>query len=277
VGGSLERVFVDMGKEVRAGQVLAVIDSTELFQQVQQTAATYYNARINYQRSKELLEKKLVAQQELDNNEALMKVASANYETAKTRLGYARMIAPFPGIITKRYLDAGSAVTANVTPLFTLMDLRTVRVFINVLEQDIPQVTLEKTAVVTVDAYPGKKFSGMVTRLSQAVDPATRTMPVEIQMENHNQVLKPGMFCDVTLAMAQHENAVTVPTQAIMKDGKGTHVFVLNGTMARRVAIIGGLERDGRTEILSGLSGLESLITTGQQFVRDGAPVTVQQ
>jgi membrane fusion protein (multidrug efflux system) len=276
VSGNLERVYVDMGARVRRDQPLALIDTTELRQQYQQAAATYENARINYQRTKELSEQNLVAKQDIDNAEASMKVARANYELAATRLGYANITAPFAGYITRRYLDPGALVTPNNTTLFMLMDLDAMKVIVNVLEKDIPLIKLGKKATVTVDAFPGKEFSGMVTRFSQAVDLSTRTMAVEIDVPNAEHLLKPGMFANVTLVVDEHPNALTVPTQAVLKDDAGNFLYIASNDTARRVPVKIGAEQNGRTEILSGLTGSESVITTGQQFVKADGPISIQ-
>ncbi len=136
VPGNLERIYADMGSKVYTGQLLATIDSTELYQQYQQTNATYQNARIIYERVQLLIEKNLSSKQELDNADATMKVARANFEAAATRLSYARIVAPFSGIITKRFLDPGALVTANSATLFTLMNLDQVKVIVNVPESE---------------------------------------------------------------------------------------------------------------------------------------------
>ncbi|MDE3058331.1 MAG: efflux RND transporter periplasmic adaptor subunit [Bacteroidota bacterium] len=284
VSGNLERVLVDMGSRVRRNQLLAVIDPTELYQQVQQTAATYANARIIYRRNEELLKQNLIAKQDRDNAEAAMKVALANYENAKTKLGYTRITAPFSGFITKRYLDPGALVTGNNSTLFSLMDLSSVKVIVNVLEKDIPLISPGKKAIVAVDAFPGKNYDGTISRLSEAVDLSTRTMAVEIDIPNEDNSLKPGMFATVTLVVAQHPDAVTVPTYSLMKDNVGQFVFALSSkgspsdsNAAKKIRVKTGIEIGTRTEITSGLTGGETIITTGQQFLHDGSPVTVQQ
>ncbi len=277
VSGNLERIYANMGSEVRRNQLLAVIDSTELYQQVQQTSATYYNARINYTRNKKLYEQNLVAKQDLDNADAQMKVAQANYETARTRLGYARITAPFAGIVTRRFLDEGVLVTTGNSTLFTLMDIDSVKVIVNVLEKDVPQISKGKTAKITVDAFPGKEYTGVITRFSQAIDLSTRTMAIEIGIQNKEHNLKPGMYATVALSLTEHTNAITVPTQTILNDNTGTFVYILQNNTARRIPVQLGIERNSRTEILAGLTGAETIITTGQQFVRDGGTVTVEQ
>jgi RND family efflux transporter MFP subunit len=277
VTGNLERIYADMGSSVKRNQLLAVIDSTELYQQVQQTAATYFNARINYTRNKKLSEQKLIAKQDLDNAEAQMKVAQANYETAKTRLSYARITAPFAGVITKRFLDEGALVATSNATLYTLMDLDSVKIIVNVLEKDVPQITKGKTAKIVVDAFPGKEYEGVITRLSQAIDLSTRTMAIEVGAPNKDHNLKPGMYATVTLTISEHHDAITVPTEVILHDNNGTFVYTLLNNTAKRTPVQLGIEQNSRTEILTGLSGTESVILAGQQLVHDGGAVVLQR
>jgi len=277
VSGNLEKVYVDMGAEVRQGRVLALIDTTELFQQYQQASATFQNAKLTYERTRDLLEQNLVSKQDLDNADATMKVAAAAFETAKTRLGYAWITAPFSGYVTKRYLDQGALVNPNSSTLFTLMDLEMTKVTINVLEKDIPLVTIGKKAVITVDAFPGREFLGSVTRYSEAVDLSTRTMAVEIDIPNRDHMLRPGMFANVSLVVDIHEKALNLPTEAILRDDGGTYVFTANHSVSQKTRITTGIVQDNRTEILSGLDGTEEIITTGQQFCKDSAQVSVQK
>ena len=277
VSGNLERCYVDMGTPVRQNQLLALIDTTELHQQYQQAAATYENARLSYQRTKDLFEQNLIAQQDLDNAEAAKKVSGAAFETAKTRLRYAWITAPFAGTVTRRYLDPGALVTPNSSTLFSLMDLDQMKIIVNVLEKDIPQVTIGKSAVVTVDAFPGKTFPGTVRRLSEAVDPATRTMAIEIDLDNRNHVLKPGMFANVMLIVNERPSAITVPTASLLKDDEGSFVYIVARDSARQIRVRRGVEQGDRTEIESGLGDSSLVISVGQQFVKDRGPVTIQR
>ena len=277
VSGTLEQVNVSLGAWARQGDVLAVIDSTEVFQQAQQSAASYYTARSDFERTKQLFANNLASQQIYDNAEALLKVAQANYELAKARLGYARVTAPFSGYVTRRFLDPGAQATANATSLFTLMDLSTVKLSVDIMEKDVPLVTVGKKAVIEADALPGRKFLGTVSRLGQAIDPSTRTMETEIVVPNDDRLLKPGMYATVTIVLGQRTNAITVPADAVLSDNSGPYVFVLDGKNARRVPVKTGDDRDGRTEITSGLNGSEQVIVTGQQYAKDGGPVTLPQ
>ncbi|HTK81828.1 MAG TPA: efflux RND transporter periplasmic adaptor subunit [Bacteroidota bacterium] len=277
VNGNLEHIYSDMGAFVHENQTLALIDTTVLAQTFQEKSATYTNTTLAFNRANELFGKNLISKQEYDNSEAAMKVAKATYESAKTQLDYSRIIAPFTGYVTKRYLDPGALVTSNNSTLFTLMDLESMKIIINVLEKDIPSITIGKKAVITVDAFPQKEFTGTITRYSQAIDLSTRTMAVEIDIPNTDHQLKPGMFANVTVIVNEKPNALTVPTTSLLKDDKGSFIYVVDSSKARRRNITLGVEQNGRTEIVSGIRGGEKLVTTGQQFVRDGGQVTIQQ
>jgi RND family efflux transporter MFP subunit len=277
VNGTLERTYVEIGTSVRAGQILALIDTTELAQQYSQATATYENSRLLFKRNKDLFEQNLVAKQDLDNAEAALKVAKSLYDAAKTRLGYAYITAPFAGIVTKRYLDAGAVVSQNNATLFTLQDINRLKILINVLEKDIPSISIGRPAAIAVDAFPGKTFAGHVARLSEAVDPSTRTMAVEIDIDNQDHTLKPGMFAEVSLPIQTHANAVTVPSIAIQKDERGPFVFVVERDSSFRNEITPGLEKNGETEILTGLDGSKTIIVSGQQFARNRGPVKIER
>ncbi|MGE5402097.1 MAG: efflux RND transporter periplasmic adaptor subunit [Ignavibacteriales bacterium] len=273
VSGNIEKILVDLGSSVRRNQLLAVIDSTELYQQYQQTAATFYNQKINYERTKQLYDQNLVAKQDLDNADAAMKVAQANFATAQTRLGYARITAPFNGYITKRFLDRGALVQPGSSTIFTIMKNDSVKVIVNVLEKDIPNIARGKQATIKVDAFPGKEFTGAITRVNQAIDMTTRTMETEIDIVNRDFLLKPGMYADVSIFVTKHPDAITIPTPALLNDDKGSYVYLLDSTRAKRAEVKPGLEQNARTEIISGLSGNEDVVTVGQQFLKDGIKV----
>jgi RND family efflux transporter MFP subunit len=276
VYGNLQSVDANIGDYVSADQILARIDTTELLQRYLQAEAGYQNTLGVYNRAKLLMDQNLISKQDFDDAETNMEIAKENFENARTQLDYAKIMAPFPGFITRRYLDPGVLVTSTNAILFTLADLDTIKVIVNVLEKDVPSVTDGMRAVVTVDALPGREFTGAVTRMGETLDLDTRTMPVEIDISNKDHLLKPGMFAVVSIIISSEDNALTLPTQALLKDAKGYYVFSADKGVARRLDVTLGSEQDSRTEILSGVSETDSVITTGQQFIRDGGPITIQ-
>lgn len=273
VSGNVERMYVDIGAFVRRNEVLAIIDSTELFQQYEQALATYNNNKINFNRTKQLFQQNLIARQELDNAEAALKVASANFATAQTRLSYAKIAAPFSGYITKRFLDRGALVQPGSSTLYTIMDIDSVKILVNILEKDIPSIARGKQAIIKVDAFPGRQFEGRISRVNQAIDLTTRTLAIEIVIPNRDGALKPGMYAEVNIIAAQHNDALTVPTQAVMHDEKGNFLYLLDNGKALRADVQTGAEQNGQTEVTTGLSDSASVITVGQQFLKDGINV----
>jgi membrane fusion protein (multidrug efflux system) len=276
VTGTLERVYAELGDKVQQGQRLALVDTTELAQQCQQTYATLYNTRQKYIRTQELVAQNLSAKQDLDQLQADLGVDSAAYETAKIRLSYASITAPFGGYVTRRYLDPGAVLTATSATILTLMDLSDVKIIVPVLEKDVPLVHTGMKADITIDALDGSRFTGTVTRLGQALDLGTRTMSVEIDIPNPDLVLKPGMYATVSLVTHEHPDALTVPTQALLHDDKGTFLYLAAGQTAHRRDVVTGGEKDSRTEIISGLADADTILIAGQQLVRDGGTISIK-
>jgi membrane fusion protein, multidrug efflux system len=276
VSGNLENIFVDIGNFVNQGQLLAVVDSTQLYQTYQQAYATYYNNKIIYERNAELFTQNLIAKQDLDNSEAAMKIAEASYKNSATQLSYSKITAPFSGYITQKYLDRGALIQNNNSIIFTLMKMDVVKVYVYVLEKDLPLISENNKCTVTVDASPDKQFFGKITRKSNSLDLNTRTMTYEIDIPNQNYILKPGMFATVYFLLSEHNNAITIPKDALLKDASDNFVFVVENGKAKRINVVTGLIQDNLVEITGGLNGSEDIITTGQEFAKDNVPVHIQ-
>jgi RND family efflux transporter MFP subunit len=276
VYGNLEAVFVNIGQAVRSGQMLAVIDTTLLAQQYHQAEATFMNDSLQFVRTQTLYTENLGAKADVDNARAAMDVAQATRNDAATQLGYARITAPFSGTITRRLLDPGAVVTAGNATLFTLMDLDSLKVLINVIEKDIPRVTKGQRVQLVVDAYPDRIYTGVVRRSSEAEATDTRTMIVEIDAPNPDHSLKAGMFANVHLILDQRDQALTIPTSAVLRDSTRQWIFAVADSTAHRMTVETGVEQNNRTEIIKGLTGTEKVVVVGQQFVKDGGPVRIQ-
>jgi RND family efflux transporter MFP subunit len=294
VSGNLEEEFVNIGDYVQKGQLLALIDTTIYSQNVGQARGTYMqaeatltNAKITYERNKSLLDQNLIAKQDLDNSETAYKVAQAqeeaaqaNYKNAVTQLSYCKIAATFAGYITRRYFDPGVYVTASAnaqgSTLFTLAEIQKVKIMVNVLESDVQYLGNVSRADVTVDAYPNQVFNGQITRVSQQFDLATRTMPVEVDLDNSQHLLKPGMFANINLVLAQRNNVLILPTQDIMKDDSGNYVYtLLNDSTVRKAYVKIGISQDNENEIMSGLTDSQKIISLGQDLVQNGMKVRV--
>ncbi len=277
VGGNLENVLVQVGDWVQTGQLLAQIDTTEIYQELILFSATYHNIKTILDRNQELAAKNLISTQELDNSRASMEIAQANYEASKLRMRHTSITAPFNGIITERFFDPGALVNANNAVLFTLVDFQTVKVMVDVLEKDIPKIRKGAQAFLTVDAYPGDVFEGVLKRFSESLDVRTRTMNVEVDVPNHDHRLKPGMFGTVHVVLDTHPNAITIPSSIILKDAVGYFLWVVHDGKSLRKNVDVGWNQNERTEILAGLSIKDSIITVGTQSLRDSGSVNISQ
>jgi membrane fusion protein (multidrug efflux system) len=281
VSGLLQTLYTDMGKTVRRDQLIALIDTSEAYQTMKQSEAAYYNAKVTESRTQTLFDKRLASQQDLDNAQATLRSTQATFEANKVLLDYCRVRAPFSGYVTKRWLDPGSVVTSNPivgnsnSTIFTIMDIDTVKIDINVLDRDIAKIPSVKRSMATVDVIPGREYQAFISRSAQAVTTTTRTMPVEILIPNKDQSIKPGEFARVTLVLGENPNAITVPAEAVLRDNAGTYVYVVQDTTAKRKNVTTGVTENGRLEILSGLDGSEQVIVVGQTFVHTNGKVNI--
>jgi membrane fusion protein (multidrug efflux system) len=301
VTGYVQRIYVDRGDHVERGDLLATIRPSELPEQVTQAReqvgqaeAQFRLQKQNADRARDLYGRGLMSKAELDNAEAQLAVATAQHAASlaglgvvSTRLGETSIVAPFSGWVTRRYVDPGALVAPGPTSqnILQLMRIERVRVFVSVLEKDVPSIRKGLHAHVTVDALPGRHFEGEVTRFSPALDPATRTLEVEVQVPNpeepladgngKDRPLKPGMYGHAALRTAVHPHALVLPIDAVVTEEEARSVFVVEGGRAKRVPVVAGFDGGDWLEIVSGLHGDEQVILTGIDLVSDGAPVAV--
>lgn len=294
VTGNIERMYVDIGTAVKQGQVLALIDTTlytqtarQTYSQWKQMEASLENTRATLERTKALLQKNLVSKQEMDNAETAFKVAQANvdaaqavYRNAVTQLAYCRITAPFSGYITKRMLDAGAYVnnvpTAASSTLYTLMDTDTLKIMVSVLERDVHRISGIRSALVQADAVPDSVFHGTVRRVGEAVDLATRTFPVEVDIPNHSNRLKPGMFATTRLVLEEIDSALTVPADAVLNVDEGSFVYTVSpDSLAHKHKVTLGILQNNRAQITEGIADNDRIVIVGQQLLRDGMKVRI--
>lgn len=303
IAGYVERIYVDRGDPVKKGQLLAEVRPSELGEQVNmareqvgQSEASFRLAEETARRARELFGKGLISKADLDRAEAELQIAQASRGSARsglgavsTRLSETRITAPFTGWVARRYLDRGALVTPgpqNAT-LLTLMRIDQVKVNLSIPEGDAPKVTRGQPAVITVDALPGKRFEGKVTRVPPALDLTTRTLEAEVVVPNPDDVLKPGMYGRATLTVDKHPKALVLPVEAVVADERERAVYVVEEVKpgdhgppvgrARRVVVETGFDGGEWLEITSGLAGDESVIVMGTDLASDGAPVSVAQ
>jgi len=298
VAGRVEAISVRLGDRVRRGQMLAKIEDRELQEQVRQAQASFEVsaatirqreadlrfAQTNLDRSRNLYDRQLIPRQTFDDAEARYQASAAQLDLAKAQhqqsmarldelkinLANTVITSPVNGFVGKRTLDPGAWVTPN-SALLSVVDISTVRMVANVVEKDLRRISAGQRATVAVDAFPGEEFSGRVARVSPVLDPATRTAQIEVEIDNANFRLKPGMYARVDFTVERRENTLVVPANALV-DVEGRHgVFrPAEGDVAKFHEIQVGLTSDQLVEVSSGLAEGDRIVTTGAAALREG-------
>lgn len=311
VDGYIAKLHVDKGDLVKVNQLLIEIDHTDFVHAVNQAKANLMsarakvvqqdaavrNAKLTLDRMRALIKDEFVSQQDLDTAQVnydgalalqdslraqvrQMEVALAQ---AETNLAYSYIRAPFAGYVAERNLDPGSYVsgaTASTSTMsrgiLSLHDVETVRTLIEVVEKDVPLVRIGQRAEIRAEAYPHRIFEGTVTRIVQALNRATRTMTVEVDLPNKEHLLKGGMFARVEVLVDRHANAVQIPLDAVSRLEDFQYVYVVKDGKAHQVPVELGSRVDNRVEVTGGLAGDEQVIVSGKDLVSDGMSVQAQ-
>lgn len=281
VSGYLKSIHFDKGDRVRQGQVLAVLDAPEIEQQYEQALADYTIKKVTYERLAQVLKEApdVIAKQDVDVAEATAKASQHLLEQRQTWLDYTKVRAPYDGILTARFADPGAMIqvaTASATqavPLFTIMDISTLRFYINVPQEDASFVQRGTPATIVLKTPMEKRIEAVVTRSTMSLDPSTRTMLAEVDVRNPGYVLAPGMYAEVILALRRHRNTLVVSPSALVSDNSSKSVFVVEQGVARKVHVKTDIDDGVWIEITSGLTGGEDVVVVGKSQLSDGMPV----
>jgi membrane fusion protein (multidrug efflux system) len=282
VAGYLKTIGVDRGDKVEAGEVLAEIEAPELLADAAKHEAEVAATQADHRRLAEASKRApdLVVPLAVETAKGKYEMALAGARRNQTLLGFTRIVAPFSGVVTRRWADVGAlipAATGNSTPagaaVVTLADFSRVRVEVSVPEPEVPLLKAGLAAEVKVDELPGKAFSGQVTRIAWSLDEATRTMPVEIELANPDDALRPGMFATAKIAVSQKPDALLLPTDALVVEKAKTSVFALVDGKAKKVPVKVGFEDGKSFEVLEGIAAEAVVILTGKLPLADGQPI----
>ncbi len=286
VTGYLERIDVDKGDEVAAGAPIAEIQVPELLAdrvraQAEVEVAVAEHRRVSAARKQA---PDLVVPATVDDANARQKVAAANLSRIETLLGFAKITAPFAGVITRRFVDPGAFIPAATTgapqgaAIVSLANFDTVRVRVAVPESDVPFVRPGTPAVITVAEVPGFRREAAVTRMSYALDDATRTMLAEIDVSNPQRTLRPGMYATVRLDVERHPGALLLPRESLIVDASGRSLFVVDPEgKVRKVTVETGLEDASSVEVLRGVEADQPVVAVGRTPLENGQPVRVDE
>ena len=282
VAGYLKMIAVDKGDNVKTGDVLAEIEAPEMVADLVKEKAEAEAAAMDFRRVSEAQRKAsdLVTPQTMDTAKAKADVARAGVQRIETLLDYAKITAPFAGVITKRWADRGALIPAATSSsaaksaaVVTLMDFSTVRVDVAVPDTEAPLVKKGLPVKVTVDELPGRNFDGTITRFAYALDESTKTMATEIEIANPDLALRPGMWANVQIDLQKKTDAQLLPAEALVTEKNKMSVFVVRDGKAQKVPIKTGFDDGINVEVTGALTPKDAVILAGKQAVTDGQPV----
>ncbi len=288
--GYLKNWYADIGAHVKTGQLLAEIDTPELDQQLQQAQSELKNAQANQQisqatneRYQNLIASNAVSHEEaetaaadLRSKQALVESAEANVRRLLQLQDFEKVYAPFDGVITTRDTDIGALIQASDTrELFHLAAVDKLRIYVSVPEVYAPLVHENDKVGLVVDSFPGETFVGTIVRNSDNIDAVTRTLNVEVDVDNPTGKLLPGAYVFVHFKFASTASAVTVPSNALLFRSEGPRVGVVRDGHAQLVPITIGHDYGTSLEVLSGVTAHDSVIVDPSDSLTDGMPVQV--
>jgi RND family efflux transporter MFP subunit len=293
--GYLKKWYADIGARVKAGQLLADIDTPEVDDQLRAARADLTNAEANYALAKstaerwtEMLKSNSVSKQETDEKVGDMLAKKGTLDAARFNVArlektqsFQKVYAPFDGIVTARNVDVGALIDAGSSggptkELFHVAQADRLRVYVNVPQAYAQDVKAQQSAYLTLTEAPSKHYPGTVARTSGAVDPQQRTMLVEVDVDNRNGDLLPGAYAQVHFALSSQAAPLTLPGNAFLFRPDGVKVATVDAQ--QRVKLINvalGTDYGTRVAVASGLKGDEQVIVNPQDSIVDGAAVRI--
>jgi len=292
--GYLKKWYVDIGGRVKANQLLAEIETPEVDQQLDQARADLKTAEANFalsqitaQRYQDLSKTESVSKQDVDNangdfaaKKAMVSSAESNVKRLEELQSFEKIYAPFDGVITARNTDIGHLINSGAggpaTELFHIASIEKLRVYVNVPQQYSPSSKPGLTADLTLQEIPGKRFKGTLVRTADSIDLATRTLLVEVDVDNRTGELLPGAYAEVHLKVPSGAPALILPVSALIFRSDGLQVgTVENGNKAVLKNVILGHDLGNEVEIVSGLDTEDNVITNPPDSLVSGETVRI--
>ncbi|MCB1225781.1 MAG: efflux RND transporter periplasmic adaptor subunit [Verrucomicrobiales bacterium] len=272
IAGYVDEISVDKGDEVTANQKLIQLSVPELEADLIGQRAPIAAAQIEVKRLHEARAKSpdLVLPQAVDDAEAKLAIAEATMQRTQALINLALLRAPFSGIITERHVDPGAFAAAGGAPLLLLTDAHTLRLQIPVVEMETRHLRIDLPVEATIDALDGKVVKGSLSRLTGSIDPATRTMLVEADIDNQEGTLRPGLFATARIAVEQHTDTLLLPVAALVVEKNNSFVFKHLQGKAIKTAVKTGFNDGIHVEV-------PDLKVDDVILLPDGSPLADQQ
>ena len=292
--GYLTHWYFDIGAHVHKGQLLAIISSPEVDQQLIQAQANLAtaqanarNAAIQAKRYKDLLAQDAVSAQDTDNfvtsqisTNTQVQAAQASVQQFQQLVGFERVYAPFDGVITARTTDVGQLINAGAATnqqLFEEAQVSTLRVYVSIPQVDSLGAKRGTAAQLMLGEYPGRTFTGHIMRTASAIDPNTRTLLVEIDVNNRDGKLMPGAYGQVSLHLNNGVASLVVPDPAMIFRAQGLQLAVVRDGKVKLVGITAGQDDGKVIQVLSGITAQDEIIQNPPDSILDGQAVHIVQ
>ena len=292
--GYLSKWYFDIGAHVRQGQLLAVISTPEVDKQLLQSRADLATAeanaglaKINSGRYQGLLTQNAVSKQDTDtfvsqaeSTSSAVRSAQANVQRLEALQSFQKVYAPFSGVITARNVDVGQLINAGAgTLLFRISAINVLRVYVNVPQIYSQSAVPGSTAQLTLTEFPGQTFTGKLVRTARAIDPASRTLLVEFDVDNRDGKLLPGAYTEVHMDVHEGVAPMIIPVSALIFRNQGLQVGTVskgpNGDQAKLVQVTLGQDDGSTVQVIRGLSSDSQVIQNPPDSLIDGEPVHV--
>jgi RND family efflux transporter MFP subunit len=294
--GYLRKWYFDIGAHVKQGQLLAVIETPEVDQQLEQSLSNLNTAKANLalaettkNRYQGLLTDNAVSQQDVDNavgtynaNKAIVDANQANVKQLQALQSFEKIYAPFDGVITARNTDIGDLINSGSsggvkTDLFHIAQPGTLRVYVNVPEEYSQGVKTGMTADLSLAEFPGRKFQGKLVRTSEAINITTRTLLIEIDVDNPAGTLLTGSYAEVHLAVGAQTSSYLLPVNTLIFRSEGLRVGVVKDGKVALTAVTPGHDFGNEIEIVSGLKPDDQVIVNPPDSIVSGQDVKIVQ
>ncbi|MEO8671623.1 MAG: efflux RND transporter periplasmic adaptor subunit [Tahibacter sp.] len=272
VGGVVLALSVEEGQSVRKGQVLARLDAERAQVVLRQAEAEMQRIVHNDARNEQLFERKLIARNAYEQNKSDLATHKAEVELARLTLSKSAVIAPFDGVITRRFIKQGQLLKANEVA-FEMADFRDLKARLRVPERASVALRAGQAVDFHADAMPGKTYLAEVARVSPVVDAKSGTVEILIKVDNSSNDLRPGLFSRLDVAYDHVAAAILLPKSALLSGERDSNVYVVDGGKARRVAVKLGYEAGNNVQVLSGVSPGAEVVIAGQRALSEGSPV----
>ena len=275
VSGKITKILFREGSSVNAGDLLVKINDSELQAQLQSAKSRLELQKETEYRQKQLLEKEAISQEDYDMTANQLKVNQAEVELIKAQIDKTQIRAPFSGIIGLKNVSEGSYVT-NSTIIASLQNINPIKIDFSIPERYSSMVEVGDEINFSISGN-NKNYVGKVYAIEPKIDPVTRTLKIRAMCSNTGREILPGSFANVVLVLKKIENAILIPSEALIPDIQGQKVFIYRNGSAVPQQVETGIRTDLNVQLTSGVSEGDTIITSGMLQIRPGAPVTISE